>query len=51
MIRYRKRDKEISINLRDPMTDSNGLDVVKKLHPRLLVLTNKMTWDTQQGCC
>jgi hypothetical protein len=45
MIRYRYRDKGISIKLGDPMTDSHGLDVVKKLHPRLLMLTNRITWD------
>jgi hypothetical protein len=46
MIIYRNRDKGISIKLGDPMTESHGLNVVKKLHPRLLMLTNRMTWDT-----
>jgi hypothetical protein len=32
------------------MTGSPGLDVVKKLHPRLLMLTDSMTWDPQQAC-
>jgi hypothetical protein len=31
MIRYRNRDKEISIKLGNPMTEIHGLDVVKKL--------------------
>jgi hypothetical protein len=51
IIRYRNRDKEVSIKLGDPMTEGHGVDVVKKLYPRLLMLTNRMTWDTQQGCC
>jgi hypothetical protein len=50
MIRYRNRGKGVSIKLGDPMTDSHGLDVVKKLHPILLMLTNGTAWDTQQGC-
>jgi hypothetical protein len=45
MIRYRDRDKGVSIKLGDPMTQSHGLDV-KKSHPKLLMLTNRMTWDT-----
>jgi hypothetical protein len=51
MIIYRNRDKAVSIKLRDPMNENHGLDVVKKLHPRLLMLTDSMTWDTEQGCC
>jgi hypothetical protein len=31
------------------MTKGHDLDVVKKLHPKLLMLTNRMTWDTEQG--
>jgi hypothetical protein len=31
MIRYRNRDKEVSIKFEDPMTESHCLDVVKKL--------------------
>jgi hypothetical protein len=46
MIRYRNRDKGISMKLGDPMTESHGLDAVKKLHPRLLMLINNLTWDT-----
>jgi hypothetical protein len=49
MIRYRTRDKGVSIKLGDPMTESHDLDV-KKLYPRLM-LTNSMAWDTQQGYC
>jgi hypothetical protein len=45
IIRYRNRDKGVSIKLRDPITEGHGLDIVKKLHPRLLILTNRMTWD------
>jgi hypothetical protein len=33
------------------MTESHGLDVDNKSHPRLLTLINRMAWDTQQGCC
>jgi hypothetical protein len=43
MIRYRNRDK--AVKLGDTMTESHGLDV-KKLHARLLMLTNRMTWNT-----
>jgi hypothetical protein len=31
MIRYRNRDKRINIKLGDSMTESHGLDVVRKL--------------------
>jgi hypothetical protein len=51
MIRYRNRDKGLSIKLGDPMTESHGLDVAKKVCRRLLMLTNRMTWGPQQGCC
>jgi hypothetical protein len=33
------------------MTKSHGLDIDKKSHPRLLMLTNRIAWDTQQGYC
>jgi hypothetical protein len=46
MIRYRNRDKGGSIRSGDPMTERHGLNIVKKLHPRLLMLTNRKTWDT-----
>jgi hypothetical protein len=50
MIRYRNRDKGISIKLGNPMTESHGLDI-NKSYSRLLLLTNQIAWDTQQGCC
>jgi hypothetical protein len=43
MSRYRNRDKGVGKKLGNPMTEIHGLDVVKKLHPRLLMLTNRMT--------
>jgi hypothetical protein len=49
MIRYRNSDKEISIKLINPMTESHGMDIDKKSHSRLLLL-KKMAWDTHQGC-
>jgi hypothetical protein len=49
MIRYRNRDKGVSINLGNPMTESHSVGIDKKSHPRLLMLTNRMAWDTQ-GC-
>jgi hypothetical protein len=39
MIRYRNGDKGVSIKLGNPMTESHGLDIDKKSHPRLLMLT------------
>jgi hypothetical protein len=45
IIRYRK-DKGVSIKLGDPMNEGHGLNVIKKLYPRLLMLTNRTTWDT-----
>jgi hypothetical protein len=30
------------------MTESHGLDINKKSHPRLLILTNRMAWDTSR---
>jgi hypothetical protein len=50
MIRYRNGDKGVSIKLGNPMTESHGLDIDKKSHPRLLMLTDKIAWGTQQGC-
>jgi hypothetical protein len=41
----------VSIKLGNPMTESHGLDIDKKSHPILLMLANRMAWDTQQGCC
>jgi hypothetical protein len=38
MIRYRNSDKEISIKLINPMTESHGMDIDKKSHSRLLLL-------------
>jgi hypothetical protein len=38
MINYINKNKGVSIKLGNPMTESHGLDVVKKLHPRLLML-------------
>jgi hypothetical protein len=35
MIRYRNRDKGVSIKLGNPMAKSHGLDNNKKSHPRL----------------
>jgi hypothetical protein len=46
MIRNRNKNKEIRIKVGDTMTESHDLDVVKKLHPRLLMLSNRMTWNT-----
>jgi hypothetical protein len=37
MIRYRNRDKGISIKLGNPMTESHGLDTDMMSHPRLLM--------------
>jgi hypothetical protein len=45
MLRYRNRDKGVGIKLGDTMTDNHDLDIAKKLHPRLLMLTNRMTGD------
>jgi hypothetical protein len=39
MIRYRNRDKGVTIKLGHPMAESHGLDIDKKSHPRLLMLT------------
>jgi hypothetical protein len=39
MIRYRNRDKRVSIKLGNPMTERHGLDTDKKSHPRVLMLT------------
>jgi hypothetical protein len=39
MIRHRNRNKGVNIKLRNPMTESHGLDTDKKSHPRLLMLT------------
>jgi hypothetical protein len=50
MIRYRNRDKGVSIKLGNPMTESHGLDLDKKSHPGLM-LAKRIAWDTQQGCC
>jgi hypothetical protein len=44
MIRYTHRDRGVSIKLGDPVTENHGLNVIKKLHPRLLMLTNRMIW-------
>jgi hypothetical protein len=38
MIRYRNKDKGVSIKLGNPMTESHSLDIDKS-HPRLLMLT------------
>jgi hypothetical protein len=32
------------------VVESYGLDVDKKSHLRLLMLTKGMAWDSQQGC-
>jgi hypothetical protein len=47
----RNRDKGVRIKFRNPMSESHGLDTDKKSHPRQLILTNRMAWDTHQGCC
>jgi hypothetical protein len=39
IIRYRDNDKGVSIKLGNPMSESHGLDIDKKSHPRLLMLT------------
>jgi hypothetical protein len=39
MIRYRNRDKGVSIKLEKLMTESHSLDVDNKSYPRLLMLT------------
>jgi hypothetical protein len=39
MIKYRNRDKGVSILLENLVTESHGLDVDKKSHSRLLMLT------------
>jgi hypothetical protein len=41
VVRYRNRGKGVSIKLGNPMTESHGLDIDKKSHPRLLILTNR----------
>jgi hypothetical protein len=41
MIRYRNRDKGVSIKLENPMTESHGLDIDTKSHPSLPILTNR----------
>jgi hypothetical protein len=46
IIRYRNRDKGVSIKIGYSMTEAHVLDVVKKLYSRLLMLANRMTWDT-----
>jgi hypothetical protein len=46
MIKYRNRDKGVGIKLGDSMTKSSGMDAVKKLHSRLIMLTNRRAWDT-----
>jgi hypothetical protein len=40
VVRNRNRSKGVSIKLGNPMTESHGLDIDKKSHPRLLMLTN-----------
>jgi hypothetical protein len=50
IIRYRNRGKGVSIKFRNPITESHALDIEKNSHPRLLMLTDRMVWDTQQGC-
>jgi hypothetical protein len=50
VIKCRNRDKGISIKLGNLMTESHGLDIDKKSHSRLLMLTNTMACDTQQCC-
>jgi hypothetical protein len=39
VFRYINRDKGVSIKLGNPMTESHGLDIDKKSHLRLLMLT------------
>jgi hypothetical protein len=39
VIRYRNRDKGVNIKLGKSVTESHGLDINKKSHPRLLMLT------------
>jgi hypothetical protein len=39
IIRYRDNDKGVSIKLGNPMSESHGLAIDKKSHPRLLMLT------------
>jgi hypothetical protein len=46
MIRY-KTEKGVSTKLGNAMTESHGLDVDRKSHPRPWMLTYKMAWDTQ----
>jgi hypothetical protein len=49
MIRYKNRDKGVSIKLGNPMTERRGLDIDKKSHPRLLMLTNRMALGQTSG--
>jgi hypothetical protein len=42
IIRYRNRDKGVSLKLENPMTVSHGLDIGKNSHPRLLMLTERL---------
>jgi hypothetical protein len=39
VIRYRNKDKRASIKSGNPVIDSHGLDIDKKFHPRVLMLT------------
>jgi hypothetical protein len=38
IITYKNRDKRVSIKLGNPITESHGLDLDEKSHPRLLML-------------
>jgi hypothetical protein len=46
-----QRDKGVSIKSGNLITESHSLDTDKKSYPRLLMLTKRMVWDTQQGFC
>jgi hypothetical protein len=46
MIRYRNKDKGVSKKLGNLTTESHSLDVDKKSPPRVLMLTNRIAWDT-----
>jgi hypothetical protein len=50
MIRYRNREKGVSIKLGNPVTQNHVLDVDKKIISWTTDV-NRMVWETPQGCC
>jgi hypothetical protein len=49
IIRYRNRDKGVSIKLREPVTEGHGLDGVKQLHSTLLMSTSRVIVDLHEA--